>query len=166
MTNSECCCFYWPPVCEVNKNYEVVESQPHTLTTLDLGSVAYCYVAYLLEPTHTLILPSNVPPPKLLSSALIPPGIICPPGRHPSLSHHTKKIARLSLTRHFQRLTPPICPHPQHACWTPVAAAPTLPQKYLLLWLLVVFPHPPVSTTALKTSPLPRIPSPLHIPRR
>ena len=36
-------CWYWPPVCDVCPNYEVVDFQPQTLTTLDLGSVAYFY---------------------------------------------------------------------------------------------------------------------------
>ena len=36
--------------------------QPRTLTTPDLGSIAYCYIAYLLNPPHPLLLLFNVPP--------------------------------------------------------------------------------------------------------
>ena len=77
-----------------------------------------------------------------------------------------KNFARLSLTRHFQRPTPLLLTHPHHACRIPVAAAPTLPPKYLLTWLSDVVPHPPVTNMALKTSPLPRISYPPHIPWR
>ena len=57
-----CCCWNWPPVRQVFPNYEVMQLQPRTLTTLYLGSVAYCYV-YLLELPHPLLLPSDVTPP-------------------------------------------------------------------------------------------------------
>ena len=87
-----CCFCYWPPVCEVCPNYEVVEFQPRTFTTPYLGSVAYFYVAYLLKPPHLLLLPSNVLPPQMSSSALVPHGIIRPPGHHPSPSQNTKTL--------------------------------------------------------------------------
>ena len=58
-----CCCCYWPPIREVCPNYELVEFQPRTFTTPYLGSVAYCYVAYLLYPPYPLLPPSHVPPP-------------------------------------------------------------------------------------------------------
>ena len=36
--------------------------QTQTLTTLDLGSVANCYIAYLLNPSRPLFLSSDVRP--------------------------------------------------------------------------------------------------------
>ena len=77
-----CCCWYWPPVREFCPNCEVVEFQPQTLTTPDLGSVAYCYVNVLDLP-HPPLLPSDVPPPQTFSSVLPMHRIIWPPGRHP-----------------------------------------------------------------------------------
>ena len=82
-----------------------------------------------------------------------------------SVPAYQKTFACLSLTRHFQRPTPHLLLHPQHTCRIPVAAAPTLPPKYLLTWISAVAPQPPVATMALEASPLPHIPSPLHIPR-
>ena len=60
-------------VCEVYRNYEVVEFQPRALTTPDLGLVAYCYIDYLLDPTHPILLTSNVhsPPPSFFVAAII-----------------------------------------------------------------------------------------------
>ena len=93
-----CVCVYWPSVREVCPNYEVVVFQPLTLTTPDLASVAYCYIAYLLNPPHPLFLPSDVHPGEAAHSCpaapaidVSPHGIIRPPGRHPSLSWHTEK---------------------------------------------------------------------------
>ena len=40
---ASCCFWYFQPVREVFLNYEVVDFQPQTLATPDLGSVAYCY---------------------------------------------------------------------------------------------------------------------------
>ena len=141
--------------------------QPFTLTIMYISSVEYCYVTYLMEPPHPLLLPSNVPPPQSFPSVLVPHGIILPPGRHPYISQYTKKtLACLSLTHHFQIPTPPLLPRPRHACRIPVAAAPTLSPKYLITWLSAVFLQPPVSTTYLETSPLPHILSPFHVPRR
>ena len=39
-----CCCWYCPLAREVCPNYEVAGFQPRTLTTPDLGSVAYFYI--------------------------------------------------------------------------------------------------------------------------
>ena len=90
------CVCYWPPVHEVCPNYEVVVFQPWKLTTLDLGSVAYCYIAYLLNPPHLLFLTSYVRQgeashsfPDASSNNVSLHGIICPTGRHPSTSQHT-----------------------------------------------------------------------------
>ena len=87
-----CCCCYWPTFREVCPNYEVVVFQPRTLTTPDLSSVAYCYVAHLLNPPHTLLLQSDVPPPQTLPSVLVTYRSIQPPGRPPSPSQHTEKL--------------------------------------------------------------------------
>ena len=46
--------FSWPLVHEVCTDYEVVIFQPQTWTSMDLGSVANCYVAILLSPDPTL----------------------------------------------------------------------------------------------------------------
>ena len=91
-----CCCWYWPPVCEVCPNYEVAEFQNWTLTTTDLGYFAYCYVQ-LLNSTHPILLPYEVPYHPPSSSVLHLHGIIWPPGRHPSPSQHTKKTPPPSL---------------------------------------------------------------------
>ena len=56
------CVCYWRPVHEFFPYYEVVMFQPRTLTTPDLGSVDYCYIAYVLNPPHPLFLPSDVRP--------------------------------------------------------------------------------------------------------
>ena len=91
-----CCCWYWPPVYGVCPNCEVVEFQPRTLTTPDLGSVTYCYV-HLLEPPHPPLLPSDVPSPQPSSSVLPPHRIIRPPGCHLYPSQHTEKTPSPSL---------------------------------------------------------------------
>ena len=87
------CCRYWPPVREVCLNYEVVDFQPWTLTTPDLGSVAYCCVAYLLDPPRPLLLQSDAPPTPRLCFACLRHRhhrIIRPPGSPLSLSQHTE----------------------------------------------------------------------------
>ena len=84
------CCWYCPSVHEVCPNYEVVDFQPQTLTTMELGSLSHFYI-HLLNPTHPPLLPSDVLSPQLSYSVLIPHGIICPSGRHLSPSKHTKK---------------------------------------------------------------------------
>ena len=35
---------YWKTVSDFCQDYEVAMFQPHTLRTLDLGSVYYCYI--------------------------------------------------------------------------------------------------------------------------
>ena len=64
---------------------------------------------------------------------------------------YRKKTALLSLTRHYQRPTPPLLPHPYHACQIPVAAAPMPLPKYLLTLPSDVVMQPPVATTAHAT---------------
>ena len=143
----------------------MVEFQPRTLITLDLISVSYRYVQ-LLDPNHPPLLPSDVLPPHPYSSVLTLHSIICPPGRHLSASHHTKKPVTLpSLTRHHQVPTLLLSPRPQHACHIPVAAAHTLLPKYLLAWSSAVVPHPSIATTACTHPPIHHIPSPSHRPR-
>ena len=82
-----------------------------------------------------------------------------------SVPAYQKTFARLSLTRHFQRPTLPLFHRPYHACRITVAVAPTLPPNYILMWLPAVVLQSPVTTTAIKTSPLPHIPSHSHIPQ-
>ena len=79
---------------EVCLNYEVAEFQPWKLTTPELGSITYFYLDCLLDPSRPLLLATNIlPPPQSLFECLCHRhnGIILPPGRPPSLSHHTKK---------------------------------------------------------------------------
>ena len=107
-----CCCCYWPPVREVCLNYEVMDFQPRTLTTPDLGSVTYCYL-HLLDLPYPLLMLSNAPPPQLSSSIVIPHEIIRPPGRHPSLSKHTKKPLPAfpsPVTSRYRLLLSPLAP--------------------------------------------------------
>ena len=92
------CVCYWPPVCEVFPNYEVVVFHPQILTTPDLGSFTYCYIGFLLNPPNPLFLPSDVRQGKAGHSCLAalaidvsPHGIIHPTGRHPYPSLHTPK---------------------------------------------------------------------------
>ena len=118
------CVCYWPPFREVCPNYEVVKFQPPFLITPDLGSVAYCNVAYLLVPPHPLLLPSDVLSPQPSSSVKIAQGTIHPPGRHSSLSQHTEK-------------PPPAFPSPVTSIDRLIIASlvPTKPAK---------FPSPPL----------------------
>ena len=70
-----------------------MEFQPQTLTTPDLGSITYCYVAYLLDPPRPLLLPPDAPPPPQSSFICLchhHQRIIRPSRRLPSLSQHTK----------------------------------------------------------------------------
>ena len=52
--------FNWPPICEVFPNQEV--TKPRIGTSLELGSVAYCYVTIIYAPLRLLSLPPNVRP--------------------------------------------------------------------------------------------------------
>ena len=93
-------------------NYKVVDFQPRTLTTTEIGSVAYCYIHLFDQPQPPFLL-SNVPPPQLYFSVLPIYKIILPPGIHLSPYHHTKKPVTLpSLTRHNQIPTIYLLPHP------------------------------------------------------
>ena len=144
----------------------MLEFQPRKFNTPDLGSVGYCYVAYLLDPPHPLISPYNVPPPQPPPSILVMHGASAHLGVTGLCPVILKQFFHLSLIRHFQRPTPPLPPRPHHACRITITAAPTLHPKYLLTWISAVFPQLLITTTDLATSPLPRIPSPWHIPRR
>ena len=116
------CVCYWPPFHEVFPNYQVVMFQPRALTTPDLDSVAYFYMAYLLNPPHPLFLPSNFRQgeeahscPTTPAINLSPHGIILPPRRHPSPSQHTKILSLPLLHRSLPEsessspLLPPPC---------------------------------------------------------
>ena len=52
---------YWPLVCEVCPNYELVMFQPWTGISLDLGSVDNCYVAVNLIPSPTFLPTTQCP---------------------------------------------------------------------------------------------------------
>ena len=99
-----CCCWYWPPVREVCPNYEVAEFQPWTSTTLDLGSVANCYI-HLLKPPRPPLLTYKVLYPQQSSSILTPHRIIRPHGRPLSLSHQTNKTPSPYLTSPVTTIT-------------------------------------------------------------
>ena len=49
-----------PQVCDVCPNHEV--TKPHTGTSLDLGSVDYCYTDILFDPPHLLYFAAQCPP--------------------------------------------------------------------------------------------------------
>ena len=92
------CGCYWSPVRVVFLNYEVVVFQPRTLTTPDLGSITYYYIAYLLNLTRPLFLPYDVLPGEEAHSCPVSPAIDMSPhriirshGHHLSPSLHTKK---------------------------------------------------------------------------
>ena len=117
-----------------------MEFQPRTLTTPDLGSVSYFYVAYLLDPPHPLLLPSDVPPPPWSSFACLRlrhNRIILPPGLPLSLSHHTGNPSLSlisSITSQDLLLLPSLAPA------TPVGfPSPLLPRfcQNISLWLHV-----------------------------
>ena len=56
----------------------MIEFQTWRLTTPDLGFVAYCYIAYLFDLPHPILLKSDVPPPQPSLSVLYLYGIIRP----------------------------------------------------------------------------------------
>ena len=144
------------------------------------GSVTTSDIYHFWPRLHHLLLRSLIIGPAPTS----PPDFRCPaspsvafrPGYaqdHPptwaspvSIPAYQKTFARLSLTHHFQILTPPLLPRPHHDFRITVAATPTLPPKYLLTWISAVFTQPPVTITDLETSSLPHIPSILNIPLR
>ena len=82
---------------------------------------------------------------------------------HPSIP---KTFACLHLTHHFQITIPPPRPHPHHNFLIPVAAAPLLPSKSLLMWPSAVVQMPPAATTYSRAFPPPLSPSHLHITGR
>ena len=89
---------YWPSVCEVFPNYEVVVYHLQTLTAPDLGYVTYFYIGFLLNPPNPIFLPSDVRQGKAGHSCIAavaidvsPNGIIHPTGLHPYPSLHTQK---------------------------------------------------------------------------
>ena len=98
-----------------------------------------------------------VPPSSPAVRCLASPAVVfCPDSArdHPptqaspvSVPAYRKTFARISLTRHFQRPTPPLLPHPHHTWRIPVNPSLTLPPYFLLTWLSAVVPQPPVATT-------------------
>ena len=124
------CCWYWPLVREVFPKYEVVKFQPRTLTNPYPGSVAYCYVSYLLDPPHPLLLLFDVlPPPHLTSVCLCNHHhmVIRLTGRPLSPSQHTKNPSPsllLPITSQDGLLLPSLSPatpvgflSPPLPCW-------------------------------------------------
>ena len=95
------------------------------MITPDLCTVYYCYVAYLLDPSHTLLLLSDVPPPQPSPSVMVPHRVFCPPGHHPSLSQHTEK--------------------PSPAFPSPITSRDRLVLSFLILSMPVGLPSPPLS---------------------
>ena len=120
-----------------------MDFQPCTLTTPDLGYVAYCYVADLLDLPHLIILPSHVPPPSPSSFAClrhrhchrhchrhhrITPSLVIPP----SPSQHTKKRLPLFFHPSLPDTDPPLLPLPCHTCRD-------FHVVYSMLYLCVIF---------------------------
>ena len=70
----------------------MVDFQPCTLNTPYLGSVAYCYIVYLLDSPHPLLLPSNVLHPQPSPSVLVLHEITCRPGRHLYLFYNSQNL--------------------------------------------------------------------------
>ena len=93
-----------------------MEFQPQILTNPYLGSVAYCCVAYLLDPPHSLLLSFEFSPPPQSSFAYLRHRhhrIVCPPGRPSSPSQHTKNPSPsliLSITVQDRLLLPYLAP--------------------------------------------------------
>ena len=110
-----------------------------------------------------LIVPTPPSTPTILCSAS--PAIFSRPASaqdHPSTwaspvsaPSYKKNVILPSLIRHYQILTLPLLPLPHHIFQVPIATAPSS----------AVVTQPPVATTSRTTSPLPRIPYPLHRPR-
>ena len=96
------CVYYWPPVCKVFINHEVVMFQPRIVTTPKSRFCHLLLYSLLLNTTRSLllqpdVLPGGKPTPDLAPnppmSGLSLYGIICPPGHHPSPSQHTKNTS-------------------------------------------------------------------------
>ena len=135
-----CCCCYWPPVLEVCPDYEVVEVQHWILTTLDLWSFDYCYVAYLLDLPHSHLLPSNVPTPQPSSFTASTTGSSAQLG-FPRLCPSISKKPLPPFSHHYYpRLNPPPLPRTRHSCCIPVATTPSMLPKYLSTCTPVIDP--------------------------
>ena len=143
---------------------------------MDLGSISYWYISYLLNPPHPLLLPSDVRLGGAAHSYPASPAIdICPASArgHPttrespvSVLEYLKTLPRLPLTRNLHIPTPPPLPRSCHAFQIPVAAAPLLPPKSLLTWPSAIFQLTPAPTTAPGVSAPPLIPYTLRITQR
>ena len=124
------CYFYRTPLWEVCLNYEAVEILPQTLTNLYLGSAAYCYVAYLLDPTHPILLMSDVPRTEL--SSLPPTQQDNPSTRayHVSIPAYQKYLHPPHFSDHHYPIPTSlsyISPH--NACWIPAATSLSMHPK-------------------------------------
>ena len=84
---------YWPPVRAVWLNDEVAEIQPWSVTTLNLVSIAYCYIEIFISP---LSVPLTVSLPSEGDSAS------CPVRKHCSSPLHAVSSAHLGV--------PNLCP--------------------------------------------------------
>ena len=76
--------------------HQMVEFQPRTWSTLYRCAFSYCYVSFLMDNPHPLLLPSDVPPPLPVSVVCLchhQNRIIRPPGCPPSLSQNTKNLS-------------------------------------------------------------------------
>ena len=93
---------YRQPVCAVWPNHEVVDLQPRSVTTPNVGSVNFCSVSIITVPPflpyfrytslwgRVCLLPCPLTPP------VAPPhGIICPPGHPPSPPQTTNTASSL-----------------------------------------------------------------------
>ena len=149
---------YWTPVHEVYPNYELLMFQPRTSTNPDLGSVAYCYIAYLFNRPYPLLQPSDV---CLRGGIPLLPRLprhgrlsCCRTGSstHPGINRLCpsipKQFTRLSPTRRFHIPTPSPLPFPRHAFRITLAISPSLLPKPLLTWPSSIFKLLPAATTA------------------
>ena len=165
VTKEYFCGDYWSLVHEVCINHEVVIFQKHIFTTPYLVSVVYGYIAYLLNPAHTLLLPSDVFPGGSAHSSppfpaidvrrvvawTYPPTLASPV----SVPSHQKTFTCLPLICSFQILTLPPLPHPCHVYQTPVSTSPSMPPKSILTCPSAVVQLPPATTTAPRPPPSP-----------
>ena len=88
-----CCCWYFPPVHRVCPNYEVVGFQLRTLTTPDLGSVAYFYVHFLTRPTLS----------SFLTMSRLPCCLLCPDSAQ---DHPTTRASPVSVPEYQDNYVP------------------------------------------------------------
>ena len=144
----------------------MVDFQPLTLTTTDLGSVAYSYGHLLTQPA----LPSYCPMSRL-PCCLFPSYLHTGSSAHPGVTRPRFSIPRKlrplpPLTCHQYSLTLPPLSCPNHACHITVSAAPTLLPKYLLVWSSSAVQLLSNTTTSHATSPRPHTSSLSNKPRR